>query len=99
MKWSFRGNDGCARIHNKAGRPISIGRFWKRWNYACPRRLHVNSADDIDDGDIQNQHTSLREAINAANLDATQEHIAFNIPGIGVHTISRLPNCPCYAIR
>ncbi len=40
----------------------------------------VNSTGDLDDGDIGNGITTLREAINAANTNPGEDRIEFNIP-------------------
>ncbi len=47
----------------------------------------VNSVDDNDDGQPDNDHMTLREAINRANFWPGRETITFNIPGPGPHTI------------
>ena len=47
----------------------------------------VNTTDDLDDGIANAQHTSLREAIHAANNHPGQDFISFNIPGAGLRTI------------
>ncbi len=47
----------------------------------------VNTTDDVDDGSCDSVHCSLREALNAANLNPNRDIIAFRIPGIGPHTI------------
>lgn len=52
----------------------------------------VNSEDDIDDGDCNALHCSLREAINASEKDSVPSTILFNISGAGIHTI--VPNFP-----
>jgi CSLREA domain-containing protein len=54
----------------------------------------VNSANDVDDGACSQQHCSLREAINAANVNPGKDVVAFGIPGDGIPTIhprSELP--------
>src|SRR5574341_412871 len=48
--------------------------------------LVVNTTSDADDGVCNAAHCSLREAINAANLAAGEDVIAFNIPGSGPGT-------------
>jgi CSLREA domain-containing protein len=53
-----------------------------------PATLVVNTADDHDDGFCTVADCTLREAINAANIDSDFSTINFNIPGSGVHTIS-----------
>ncbi len=52
-----------------------------------PLVLDVNTTDDVDDGVVDATHTSLREAINAANSAPGVNTISFNIPGPGPHTI------------
>ncbi len=47
----------------------------------------VNSADDVDDGEANENHTSLREAINLSNFLPGKDRIVFGIPGDGPHTI------------
>ena len=47
----------------------------------------VNSVDDNDDGQPDNGHTTLREAINRANFLPGKDTITFAIPGPGPHTI------------
>lgn len=47
----------------------------------------VNSTDDVDDGACNVTHCSLREAIDAANASAGTDNIAFDIPGVGPHTV------------
>jgi CSLREA domain-containing protein len=54
----------------------------------------VNSTDDIDDGTCNATHCSLREAINAANALTGTDTIAFNIPGVGPHTIQPTSGLP-----
>jgi CSLREA domain-containing protein len=48
----------------------------------------VNAADDVDDGACDDDHCSLREAINAANANPGADTITFDIPGPGPHVIS-----------
>jgi CSLREA domain-containing protein len=43
--------------------------------------LVVNTTDDVDDGTCDQQHCSLREALNAANAQPGSDAIHFNIPG------------------
>ncbi len=50
--------------------------------------LVVNSTADTDDESCDAANCTLREAINAANSNAGRDSIMFNIPGVGVHTIS-----------
>ena len=52
-----------------------------------PLVLIVNTTDDVDDGVVDATHTSLREAINAANNSPGVNTISFDIPGPGPHTI------------
>lgn len=47
----------------------------------------VNTVDDLDDGNCDADHCSLREAINAANTNPGSDTISFNIPGAGPHVI------------
>ncbi len=47
----------------------------------------VNTVDDLDDGNCDADHCSLREAIKAANANPGADTIAFDIPGAGPHTI------------
>lgn len=47
----------------------------------------VNTEDDTDDGTCDIAHCSLREALNAANLNAGTDTIAFSIPGALPHEI------------
>src|SRR5688572_24319114 len=56
--------------------------------------LTVNSTNDVDDGNCNAQHCSLREAIVEANKGNDADKIFFNIAPAGPHTItvqSRLP--------
>ena len=48
----------------------------------------VNTTDDVDDGTCNAVHCSLREAILASNVNLGPDSIAFNIPGIGIQTIT-----------
>ncbi len=43
----------------------------------------VNTYDDIDDGQCDTNHCSLREAINAANTNNGPDEIHFDLPGSG----------------
>jgi CSLREA domain-containing protein len=52
-----------------------------------PDVLTVTTASDSDDGRCDDAHCSLREAIHTSNTRAGLDHIAFQIPGDGVHTI------------
>ncbi len=54
---------------------------------AAATTFTVNSANDADDATCDATHCSLREAINAANANSGTDTIAFNIPGVGPHTI------------
>ncbi len=47
----------------------------------------VNTVDDLDDGNCDADHCSLREAINAANANPGADTIAFDIFGAGPHVI------------
>lgn len=46
-----------------------------------PSTFVVNTTDDFDDGNCDEAHCSLREAINTANTRASADTIIFNIPG------------------
>ena len=48
----------------------------------------VNTVNDIDDGLCDNMHCSLREAINAANIDGFKSVIWFEINGQGLKKIT-----------
>ncbi|MGD8822685.1 MAG: CSLREA domain-containing protein, partial [Anaerolineales bacterium] len=48
----------------------------------------VNTTDDLDDGDCNSAHCSLREAINAVNTYPGVQYIYFDIPGPGPHEIA-----------
>ncbi|MGD8604764.1 MAG: NosD domain-containing protein, partial [Anaerolineales bacterium] len=48
----------------------------------------VNTTDDLDDGDCNSAHCSLREAINAVNTYPGVQYIYFDIPGPGPHEIT-----------
>jgi CSLREA domain-containing protein len=56
----------------------------------------VNSTADTDDGSctLAAGGCTLREAINAANSNADANTIKFNIPGLGVRTITPLSQLP-----
>jgi CSLREA domain-containing protein len=54
----------------------------------------VNTTNDVDDGTCNATHCSLREAITAANQEIDGATIAFNIPGVGPHTIRPTSNLP-----
>ncbi len=47
----------------------------------------VNTVDDLDDGNCDADHCSLREAIAAANANPGADTISFDIPGPGPHVI------------
>jgi len=49
--------------------------------------LTVNTEDDDDDGVCNEDHCSLREAINYANSHLGRDTISFDIPGAGPHEI------------
>jgi CSLREA domain-containing protein len=49
--------------------------------------LTVNTIDDGDDGWCNEEHCSLREAINYANRHHGPDEISFDIPGAGPHEI------------
>jgi CSLREA domain-containing protein len=49
--------------------------------------LVVNTTDDLDDGQCDVNHCSLREAINAANANSGSDSIRFDIPGSGSASI------------
>jgi CSLREA domain-containing protein len=52
-----------------------------------PSTFTVNSANDVDDGNCDLTHCSLREAILAANGNIAADVIAFNVAGSPPHTI------------
>jgi CSLREA domain-containing protein len=54
----------------------------------------VNTTADTNDGMCDAAHCSLREAIIAANANADTSTIAFNIPGVGIHTIQSTSPLP-----
>jgi CSLREA domain-containing protein len=54
----------------------------------------VNTTNDVDDGTCNAAHCSLREALNAAALEANGATITFNIPGSGPHTIRPTSGLP-----
>ncbi len=54
---------------------------------AASTTFTVNSSDDVNDGTCDATHCSLREAINAANVNPGTDTIAFDISGAGPHTI------------
>ena len=60
---------------------------------AHPGVLIVNATDDVDDGTADATHTSLREAIHAANNNPGLDEIRFAI-GSGVQTISPFTPLP-----
>lgn len=55
---------------------------------------HVTTIDDNDDGSCNAGHCSLREAINASNLNMGPDSIVFDIPGAGPYTITPLSPLP-----
>jgi hypothetical protein len=59
----------------------------------APLILTVNTSDDVDDGVADETHTSLREAIRAANAHRGADIIRFHIPGLN-RTISPLSELP-----
>ena len=60
-----------------------------------PAMLTVNTNDDFDDGNCDDLHCSLREAINAANSNGTtNDNISFDISGSGPHTIQPTSQLP-----
>lgn len=55
----------------------------------------VNTTDDVNDGNCDETHCSLREAIIASNnTDSQARLIGFNIPGQGLHTIQPTSELP-----
>ena len=56
--------------------------------------LVVNSSDDIDDGNIYNGTTTLREAIAYANSQQRVDTITFDISGPGPHIIATTSPLP-----
>jgi titin len=54
----------------------------------------VNTTNDVDDGVCNAIHCSLREAITTANQEIDGATIAFDIPGVGPHTIRPTSNLP-----
>lgn len=57
----------------------------------------VNSANDVDDGNCNGAHCSLREAINAANASGGTDTITFNITGSPPYIITTSGNLPVVA--
>jgi CSLREA domain-containing protein len=53
--------------------------------------LMVNTTDDFNDGNCNNTHCSLREAINEANNNPGPDTIRFNIPGMAPYVIIAEP--------
>ncbi len=47
----------------------------------------VNTTDDVDDGQCDNVHCSLREAINSANTDGIESLLWFELNGTGLKVI------------
>lgn len=54
----------------------------------------VNNVNDVDDGNCDTAHCSLREAIHAANEIPGHQTITFEIPGPAPHTIRPLSRLP-----
>jgi len=54
----------------------------------------VNATDDLDDGNCDNIHCSLREAINSANMNINPSIVMFNISGAGPHFINLTTDLP-----
>jgi CSLREA domain-containing protein len=54
----------------------------------------VNTVDDLDDGNCDLGHCSLREALNAANGNAGTDTVAFDIPGTVPHRIKLTASLP-----
>jgi len=48
----------------------------------------VNTTDDVDDGQCDNAHCSLREAINASNTDGIRSILWFELNGAGLKVIN-----------
>ena len=68
---------------------------WQSFAPWIPLTFTVNTTDDNDDGTCDENHCSLREAINAANGNPGKDTIVFGIPGETPFTIqpqSPLPN-------
>lgn len=80
-----------------AGLALGAGILW-RWaeTTAYAANFVVNTTADSDDGVCSSAASgcTLREAINAANANAGEDTINFNIPGPGVHTIQLKSNLP-----
>lgn len=64
------------------------------WSVSLQAAFIVNSNDDVDDGNCDMTHCSLRESINEANSNAGDDDIHFDIPGAGPHTIQPLITLP-----
>ena len=64
------------------------------WGYSGTAQAiqTVNTTDDLDDGVCNGAHCSLREAINASNINLGPDSIIFNIPGAGPHVINLDPS-------
>lgn len=54
----------------------------------------VNSPDDLDDGECDASHCSLREALNSANADDSADTVNFAIPGDPPHVIKPQTQLP-----
>lgn len=78
------------------GTRYDIGAFESGVNDGAVPVITVNSDNDVDDGNCNAAHCSLREAINLANSQiGTSQRIVFNIPGGCPRTIilgSALPD-------
>ena len=80
---------------------VARDRFGTRSQFSAPRQVPVpttmfftvNTIDDVDDGVADDTHTSLREAIRAANRHVGPDVISFDIPGLN-RTIAPL-SPPC----
>ncbi len=68
--------------------------LWALHNAAQAAVFTVNSTADTDDGACDATHCTLREAINLANANPGLDTIAFNIPGLGPHTIQPTTTLP-----
>ena len=66
---------------------FGICALWSIGGYAQAIQT-VNTTDDTDDGVCNGAHCSLREAINASNINLGPDSIIFNIPGAGPHVIN-----------
>jgi len=54
----------------------------------------INTENDVDDGSCDNEHCSLREAINAANTDGIPSILWFEILGEGTKVITLASDLP-----